>query len=259
MRIAFLSDIHGNSIALDAVLADIQRMGGVDSYWLIGDLIALGPDPIGVLERVTTLPHLTLTRGNTDRYTISGALPPVAYQLLERNRSFLPDFVTIAQSFGWTRGAITTAGWLPWIHNLPLEQRIILPDGSRLLAIHASPGQDDGDGIHPKLTSDQLRATLQHEDADIIIVGHTHWPLDIHINRQRVINLGSISNPLAPDTRASYVILEAEPEGYTIELRRVVYDHEAVIAAFQQLQHPSADFLIQYQRGQKHPSWQTEM
>ena len=57
MRIALLSDIHGNPLALDAVLADIEAQGGVDTYWLLGDFSSLGYDPVGVLERVTKLPH----------------------------------------------------------------------------------------------------------------------------------------------------------------------------------------------------------
>ncbi len=52
MRIAILSDIHGNVLALDAVLADIQRQGPPDLYWVLGDLIALGSDPVAVLERL---------------------------------------------------------------------------------------------------------------------------------------------------------------------------------------------------------------
>src|SRR5947207_15407140 len=55
MRIALLSDIHGNPLALDAVLTDIEAQGGVDTYWLLGDFSSLGYDPVGVLERVTKL------------------------------------------------------------------------------------------------------------------------------------------------------------------------------------------------------------
>ncbi len=137
----------------------------------------------------------------------------------------------------------------------PLEQRIILPNGTHVLAVHAAPGQDDGDGIHPRLTAEELASVLHNEAADLIIVGHTHWPLDIQIQQQRIINLGSISNPHAPDTRAKYVVVEAESHACSIEQRAVPYDHEAVIMALQQQDHPSADFLIPYQRGQKYAAW----
>ena len=65
MRIALLSDIHGNPLALDAVLADIAAQGGVDTYWVLGDFSSLGYDPVGVLERVTALPIAFFTRGES--------------------------------------------------------------------------------------------------------------------------------------------------------------------------------------------------
>jgi len=71
MRIALLSDIHGNSLALDAVLADIATVG-VDGYWILGDIVALGPDPVGVLQRLSTLQNCYFIRGNTDRYLVTG-------------------------------------------------------------------------------------------------------------------------------------------------------------------------------------------
>ena len=52
MRIALLADIHGNAIALEAVLASIAREDGADEYWILGDVVALGPDPVGVMEHL---------------------------------------------------------------------------------------------------------------------------------------------------------------------------------------------------------------
>jgi len=68
MRIAILSDMHGNCVALDAVLADIATQGPVDAYWLLGDLVAMGPDPVGVMHRIHALPNYQAIRGNTDRW-----------------------------------------------------------------------------------------------------------------------------------------------------------------------------------------------
>ena len=76
MRIAILSDIHGNSLALDAVLAEIQNRGGVDGYWILGDLCALGYDPAGVVKRLSALSDAIIIRGNADRYDVSGEFPP---------------------------------------------------------------------------------------------------------------------------------------------------------------------------------------
>ncbi len=65
----------GNPIALDAVLADIEAKGSVDGYLVLGDLVAVGHDPAGVLERLVKLPGARFVQGNTDRYVVSGQRP----------------------------------------------------------------------------------------------------------------------------------------------------------------------------------------
>ena len=70
MRLAILSDVHGNSIALDAVLADVSAAGGVDEYWVLGDHAALGPDPTGTIERLMALPNARFVRGNIDPWPV---------------------------------------------------------------------------------------------------------------------------------------------------------------------------------------------
>jgi predicted phosphodiesterase len=102
MQIALLSDIHGNSIALDAVLADIERVGGVDTHWVLGDLVALGPDQVGVLERLSALPNVHYTRGNTDRYVITGERPPPSPADAQHHPELLPVLAEVAGTFAWT-------------------------------------------------------------------------------------------------------------------------------------------------------------
>ena len=74
MRIAFLSDIHGNDIAIEAVLDHIEQNGGVDTYWILGDLVAIGHAPIRVMEILRDLPA-EIIRGNTERYVCTGDRP----------------------------------------------------------------------------------------------------------------------------------------------------------------------------------------
>ena len=255
MRLAILSDIHGNALALKAVLADIERLGGVDAVWVLGDLVAIGPDPIGVLECIAALPQVYCTRGNTDRYVITGERPSPSPTEVQQNLPLLPVLLEVTATFAWTLGAVTVAGWSDWLANLPLEIRVDLPDGTSLLGVHAAPSSDDGPGIHPALTHSELTAIVANERADVICVGHTHWPLDRCTTGKRIVNLGSISNPLPPDLRASYVILEATAFGYTIVYRRVEYDREAVIAAVQAMHHPGAEFIVKRLRGEYRPWW----
>ncbi len=248
MRLAILSDIHGNPLALDAVLADIARQGEVDEYWVLGDFAALGYDPVTPLETITALPRASFTRGNTDRYVVTDDLPVPPEKVLEEP-ALLTQVIEATRSFSWTRGYISAAGWLDWLTTLPLEVRLVLPDGTRVLGVHAAPGRDDGSGIRPEHSDGELEQRLAGCEADVVIVGHTHVPLDRQVGSIRAINLGSVSNPVTTGLQATYVLLEADAQGYRIQLRRVDYDREAVIKAIKQARHPSPSFLIGLMRG----------
>ena len=121
MKLALISDIHGNSVALDAVLADIDSQGSVDEVWVLGDLAALGPDPVGVLERLNALPKVRFLRGNTDRYLVKGDRPPPSLDQAAQDPSLIPHIVQMNSSFAWTLGALAVTGWMDFMKALPLE------------------------------------------------------------------------------------------------------------------------------------------
>lgn len=258
MRVALLSDIHGNPIALDAVLRDITAKGPVDAYWVLGDFVGLGYDPAAVLERVLALPNSCFVRGNHDRYTITGAGWRPTLEEARHDPEQVRRFAGFAASFGWAKGYVTAVGRLDWMADLPLEQRETLPNGTRLLGVHAAPGMDDGDGVHPKITDDELRGLAKTADADLIVVGHTHVALDRTVDGVRFVNLGSVSNPLTPDRRASYAMLDARAGGYTLEPRRVEYDWDAAIAAIERSGHPQAHILVRFLQGKILSPWLRE-
>lgn len=249
MRIALLSDIHGNAIALAAVLADIVAQGGVDEYWVLGDLVALGPQPVAVLESLHMLSNVRFTRGNTDRYIATGERPPPSSADVIADVAQLPIFEEVAQTMAWTQGALAVTGWLPFLDTLPLEQRLTLPNGTRLLGVHASPGQESGPGIRPDYPAAENMARLVGAAADLLCVGHTHWPMNVRLGETHVVNLGSVSNPQTPDLCAWYAFLEAEPTGYYIKHRQVAYDRDAVIQALQDVRHPAQGFIVRYMQG----------
>jgi len=134
MRLALLSDIHGNPIALDAVLTDIQAQGGVDAYWVLGDLAALGYDPVTVIERLVALPGIRFVHGNTDRYVVTGERPPPTLEDVQADPSLLPLLIGVAQSLAWTQGAVTATGRLNWLAELPLQFRQVTYDHEAVIA-----------------------------------------------------------------------------------------------------------------------------
>lgn len=255
MRAAILADIHGNSLALENVLQDVDSMGGVDEYWLLGDFAAIGYDPLGVLQRITGLNNARFVRGNTDRYIHTGELPWRPLHEVVHDLSLARTYLQVASSFAWTRGAVGATGWLPWFRELGLDMRLTLPDGTRVLGVHAAPGTDDGVGIHANTSSEELTGLVAGADADLVLVGHTHVPFDHEAGGVRVINPGSISNPFPPDLRAAYAILEADRKGYQVHYRRVEYDRDAVIEAVRQVNHPALDYIERFMKGRNRKDW----
>jgi len=245
MRVAVFSDVHGNPLALDAVLADIEAAGGVEAHWFVGDAAAMGFDPAGAVERIRTLPELVSVRGNTDRYTVDDAwgIDQVMKEAGNSSRDEVRDFLGMVRSFAWTRGALQVSDGYDWVAALPTEMRMTLPDGTRVLLVHAAPGTDGGPGFKPGMSEEELRASLAGADADLVFVGHTHQPMDETVDGVRMLNLGSVSNPVTADTRAMWTLLDADESGYRIERRFAAYDLAEVIAAIEAAHHPSRRFV----------------
>lgn len=249
MRIALLSDIHGNTIALEAVLRDVSAKGGVDVYWILGDVVALGPDPVGVMERLATLPGLQLIRGNTDRYVALGDRPSPTMEEARKDFSLVASLVEVANTFAWTQGMVTASGWLEHLANLPLELKITLPDGTRFLGVHASPGCDDGSGIIPDMKEEEIEKLFRDCNESLVCIGHTHRPSEQRWNGIHIVNPGAVSLSLRPDKMASYAILEATKEGYEICHHQVDYDRHAVVDQLNKIGHPGREYLIKHLTG----------
>lgn len=250
-----MSDIHGNRQALEAVVADAAERG-VDRWWVLGDLVAIGPDPVRTVELIANLPNVQVIGGNTERYVLTDDRPPPDPEAVAADPGLLPLYALIQRSFAWTAGALAAHGWRDWLRELPGEVRTVLPDGTSVLGVHASPARDDGEGITPHRDDDDLRRELSGAEAQIVFAGHSHQPTDRVVDGVRAVNLGSVSNPITDDLRASYVILHADGDGHRVEHRRVGYDQAAFLGAVARSGHPAADYIASFQRGDqvRHPA-----
>jgi predicted phosphodiesterase len=246
MRIALLADIHGNELALSAVLRDIEARGGVNAYWILGDLVALGPRPVQVLEILSGLPNTRFIRGNTDRYVVTGDRPSPSIEETKSNSKLIGALVEVANTFAWTQGMITAGGWMPWLQELPVEMRIALPNGTRFLGVHASPGRDDGSGIGPHMNAAEIAPLLQDCDADLVCVGHTHCPFEHGVGGVHVVNPGAVSLSVTADKGASYLLLDVEEKGYSVQHYSVSYDRAEVIDQLNRMRHPGRGYLIKH-------------
>ena len=213
MRIAIISDIHGNQIALEAVLEDLARQSSVDHLVVAGDLCLNGPCPREVLETVQRL-DCPVIQGNVDAEVVTAA-PDKG----EKKRS----------TAAWTREQIGPPG-IQYLASLPFSHRVPNPDGSDLFVVHANPLNLE-DAIFPNASDSTLEHLLGDLDPAIGVLAFGH----LHIAYTRVwrhlllVDVGSSGLPRDEDHRASYAILSWQDNAWEAEIRRVVYDVKAVV------------------------------
>lgn len=231
MRIALLADIHGNNVALEAVLKDLATLKPVDHLIFLGDLFVFGPEPNEVFETLRRYPHARYVLGNTDRY------------LLEKKYPIIPDAGSwqdsLLASFQWTTGSIHPQA-VEFLTTVPTQQTVET-DQWRLLVVHGSPTSDE-EGLTAKTTGADLVRMGISAQTSVLAAGHTHIPIDRTINGTRVVNCGSIGLPFDGIPRACYAIVTRLPHNQTaVEIRRVDYDIELAVKQLQDRNHPAAD------------------
>jgi len=234
MRVAILSDIHGNLIALNAVLKDLERQGNADHIVVTGDMFAFGSAPGEVLALLQQLPRARFLLGNTDRY------------LLERSYPSAPNGsdwqAQLLLSFHWTAERLGGDGFR-FLRGLPSSQ--LIQEGPwQLLAVHGSPRSDE-EGLTGKTAAEEFEEMPIGPQVRVVACGHTHVPMDRTVRGVRVVNVGSVGLPFDGDPRACYaLILNLTGNGASatqVTLRRVTYDVEKAVEHFYAVNHPAAD------------------
>jgi predicted phosphodiesterase len=229
MKIAVLSDIHGNAAALEAVLEDLPGVAP-DRVLLNGDLLALGPEPERTAELLRGL-GAPSTRGNTDRWLAEAARSGHAPGAPEE----------VQESLRWSVAQLPPAE-LRGFTELPFALAAApLP----VQLYHASAAGDE-QGVWPDTPEAEIPALFAGVPGSVFVVGHTHIAGERTGGDLRVLNAGSVGFPFDGDTRASYLVLEGDADGEPRPTwRRVAYDRELTISVIRARGVPMATRLIQ--------------
>jgi len=211
MRVAIVSDLHGNRRAFEAVLDDLQQVAP-DVILHGGDLAAGGAHPEDIIDQVRSLGWPGV-RGNTDEMLWSpeslaeyAAANPKIERLLAMVQETIPP--TLA-SIGEER--------LRWLEGLPAMHS---QEGFSL--VHASPN-DLWRAPMANARDEELQTTYASLGAPIVVYGHIHCPYVRRLDRMTVVNTGSVSQSYDGDRRASYLLMDGE----SMAIRRVDYDVES--------------------------------
>jgi putative phosphoesterase len=204
MRILLLADLHANWPALQAIKEPF------DACLVLGDLVDYGLEPTPCIQWVKE--HATYAvRGNHDH--------GVAQFVKVQGKNGFKYLTSVTRQVTQER---VTADDRRFLGALPVSQRATI-DGVKFLMVHATP-RDPLDE-YAIADVDFWARRLADVDAQVICVGHTHYPYILEVGDKLVVNPGSVGQPRDGDPRAAYAIIENQ----RVELKRVEYAVEDTV------------------------------
>jgi putative phosphoesterase len=218
MRIVLFSDIHGNVVALEAVLAEIRREAAPDALFVAGDLVLLGPRPADALALLRSIEGARFVKGNTDQYLI--------------------DDADDEQEVAFARQLLSNDD-IAFVRDLPFEQRLEVAPDHELLVVHANPRDLEGQ-IRPDSSDEMLRPMLLGVTSEIVAFGHYHVPFVRRLDDWTLVDVASVGLPRDGDQRAVYAVLDWEHGAWRVEHKRVAFDIQAVARDFAAVGFPGA-------------------
>ena len=216
--IAVLADVHGNMPALEAVIADIERRRP-DEVLVGGDLVGRGPEGSRVIAAIRQTGWPTI-RGNHEDY------------LLAFRRQRVPEPWWRQRRWAasrWMAADLSPAD-VEWIEALPSSLRSTTAPG--LLLVHGTPESANA-GLGPWTDDVELRRHLAAVEAEVLVCGHTHRPMDRRLPEGRVVNVGSVGLPFNRDPRAQYALFQRDGDGWRVELRQIEYDRGRIFDIYE--------------------------
>jgi putative phosphoesterase len=214
--IAVISDIHGNLWALEAVLAELDRLGP-EAVVVGGDLAWGGPRPAECVALLRRRGYPAI-RGNTDEWItqkpakVTDASSWCAARLSDDDRRFVAGL-----PFLWRRQA----------------------DGGDLVVVHATPWSI-GDVVREGAPAATVARVFSEASAAAVVFGHIHTPFIRDEPGRLLVNSGSVGLPFDGDWRASFALMDLAGGRWTAQIRRLPYDREAALAAGRTSDNPDA-------------------
>ena len=234
MKIAVLSDIHGNFQALESVMNDIEQ-NKCEKVLCLGDLAMAGPQPRVIIDYVRKQNNWVVIQGNTDKmiaeYT-KETLENVRANAPVMANALLDDILYIEEDKK------------EYLKNLPAQKELEI-EGVKILMVHGSPRRNNED-ILPNMPLKTVEEMVQGTGADLIFCGHTHVPCGYQTNKkQTIVNVGSVGRPMTKEPEACYVIANIQDGGFSIEHRFIDYDRQMAAEIMRMRKFEGAEKLAQ--------------
>lgn len=230
MKLAIITDIHGNEPALKAVLQEIDQRGDVDSILCLGDMIAMGPDSNEVLDILFSRPDIHMITGNHDEAILSltaGEVHPEGYKHAREHHEWIAERIN--------PNHVDKLKKLPRI----LEQEI---NGIRVFGIHYHIEKEKRE-VHLKdepfyeilePTLENMEIMFGDYEADIICFGHNHPEHLFQGENKTYLNPGALG--VSKGDTAPYGIIDFSRSEAVVSVHHVTYDKKSFLEKFETLQ-----------------------
>jgi putative phosphoesterase len=222
LKIAIISDIHGNVEALNSVIKDLRKQGSMDHVVCLGDIVGYYANPVQCIDKVKSLCDIVI-QGNHD-----SAITAINFE--KRIKWFNK---TAARSLRWTRKVLLEEGNEERFQFLKrLRTKKVLSFNEReFLFVHGTPDNKWEYFLFPYWNNEPMAEQKVRLDEwlDIwyfVAIGHSHWAFQYENNNRFVINPGSVGQPRDENPNASYSIVKASETQLKVENIRVKYEIE---------------------------------
>lgn len=255
MRLAIISDIHGNLFALEAAIQDLESVGELDLIWCLGDLAAWGTRPTEAVAKVRELQakygeeKFKVIGGNTDRYIIAGQrpmIPPAKNEEgMQKRRA---NFAMRDDILNWALAQLSWEDYEFLAKTLGRELRKRVDGYGDLIGFHAIPGDDDSIALRPDAPEEEALDALLDREGRLAIGGHTHLVMDRQLGDWRVINPGSIGLSMTDPNFAEWALISFEGSEANIDFRKVPCDFQQMIDEMETVGYPHPQWILNFKK-----------
>ena len=238
-RIGVIADVHGNIVALDAVIERLQALG-VENFVFLGDLVSKGPAPQECFQAMQKLNPLIWIQGNTEERFAN----PWFNELFNRDPETLsPEHRNLMLQHGFAKEHLPPES-VAFLANLPIQQSLQAGNFA-CCCVHGAPGN-----VYQAITSDQERGEIDEICGRFAepwcLSGHTHIPMLRHWKGKVFINFGGVSFPSDHRIQASFGIIELGQDAPGTTFLEVPWDMNRLHRMCLERNYPLTDELKRY-------------